>query len=116
MSLLLDSFTKCIMMDKSTVSDGRGGVITKWTDGAEFDAGIYLSGQIEQRIAEVANQKDIYKVLTFKNVILGYHDVFRRLEDGRIFRVTSDGYDKKTPDSASYGLREVNAEEFIPAE
>jgi hypothetical protein len=43
---------------------------------------------------------------------LQYHDIFRRVEDGKIFRVTSDGDDKKTPESATLNMREVTAEEW----
>jgi hypothetical protein len=41
--------------------------------------------------------------------------VFRRESDGKIFRVTSDGDDKKTPPSAGLDMRQVTAEEFVPA-
>ena len=43
---------------------------------------------------------------------LEYHDVFRRIRDGKIFRVTSDGDDKHTPASANLNMRQVTAEEW----
>jgi hypothetical protein len=43
---------------------------------------------------------------------LEYHEVFRRLDDGKVFRVTSDGDDKFTPASAGLNMRQVTAEEF----
>ena len=43
---------------------------------------------------------------------LEYHDVFRRVRDGKIFRVTSDGDDKFTPASTSLDMRQVTAEEI----
>ena len=46
------------------------------------------------------------------NAKLEYHDVFRRLSDGKIFRVTSDGDDVQTPKSATFQFSRVTAEEW----
>ena len=116
MSLLSEAMEKCIMMDKTTVSDGRGGFTTKWTDGAEISAAIVFDSSMQARMAEAAGVKALYTITTAKNVNLQYHDVFRRESDNKIFRVTSDGDDKKTPTSASLNTRQVTAEEFIPSE
>ena len=45
--------------------------------------------------------------------MLEYHDVLRRVRDGKVFRVTSDGDDKYTPESATLNMRQVTAEEYI---
>jgi hypothetical protein len=52
-------------------------------------------------------------VTTRKTKLLEYHDVFRRESDSKIFRVTSDGDDKHTPESAGLNMRQVTAEEFV---
>ena len=112
---LLDEFTsKCTMLDKSTTSDGYGGIITEWTDGAEFDAAITFDSSMQARVAESQGVKNLYTVTTKKNINLQYHDVFRRESDKKIFRVTSDGDDKVTPPSATLNMRVVTAEEFTP--
>ena len=112
---LLDEFTSnCIMLDKSTTSDGYGGIITEWKDGAEFDAAITFDSSLQARVAESQGVKNLYTVTTKKNVNLQYHDVFRRESDKKIFRVTSDGDDKNTPASATLNMRQVTAEEFAP--
>lgn len=116
MSLLSEAMEKCIMMDKATTSDGRGGFTTTWTDGAAFDAAITFDSSMQARAAEAAGVKALYTITTAKNVNLQYHDVLRRDSDGKIFRVTSDGDDKKTPNSATLNMRQVTAEEFVPAE
>lgn len=115
MSLLSEAMEKCIMMDKSTVSDGRSGFNTTWSDGAEFTAACVFDSSMQARVAEASGVKALYTVTTAKNVNLQYHDVFRRASDGKIFRVTSDGDDKKTPNSATLNMRQVTAEEFEPA-
>lgn len=116
MSLLSEAMEKCIMLDKTTESDGRGGFNTAWVDGAEFDAAIVFDSSMQARAAEAAGVKALYTITTAKNVNLQYHDVFRRNSDNKIFRVTSDGDDKKTPNSATLNMRQVTAEEFVPAE
>ena len=112
MSLLSAAMTACTMIDKRTVSDGRGGTVTTWVTGAGFQAAIVRDTAVEVRVAEAQGTKAIYTVVTAKTVNLQYHDVFRREEDGKIFRVTSDGDDNKTPDSAGLNMRNVSAEEW----
>jgi hypothetical protein len=112
MSLLTEQMEKCIMLDKTTTSDGYGGYIIDWKEGAEFQAAIVLDSSMQARIAEQQGVTALYTITTKKNINLQYHDVFRRKEDGKIFRVTSDGDDKHTPKSASLDMRQVSAEEW----
>lgn len=112
MSLLSAAMTACTMIDKRTVSDGRGGTTPVWAEGAAFRAAIVRDTAVEVRVAEAQGTKAIYTVTTAKTVNLQYHDVFRREEDGKIFRVTSDGDDNKTPASAGLNMRNVSAEEW----
>lgn len=112
MSLLSDAMEKCTLIDKRTVSDGYGGYITIWEDGAEFDAAITFDTSIEARTAEKAGVTSLYTVTTSRAMTLQYHDVFRRSRDKKIFRVTSDGDDKFTPKSATLDMRQVTAEEW----
>lgn len=116
MSLLKNAMVECTMLDKITVSDGRGGFVTSWTDGAEFKAAVVLDNSTQARIGEAQGVTALYTITTGRAVNLQYHDVFRRGEDGKIFRVTSDGDDDKTPLSAGLDMRQVSAEEWkIPA-
>ena len=110
MSLIDDFMDKCIMLDKTTVADGYGGYITTWKDGAEFDAAFDTS--MQARTADKAGVTSLYTVTTSKALTLEYHDVFRRVRDGKVFRVTSDGDDKFTPASATLDMRQVTAEEW----
>lgn len=112
MSLLEEAMEKCIMLDKSTVPDGYGGFDTVWSEGAEFNAATVLDTSTQARIAQAQGVKNLYTVTTQKNINLQFHDVFRRLRDDKIFRVTSDGDDKRTPASATLDMRQVTAEEF----
>ena len=112
MSLLDEMMETCTMIDRTTRLDGYGGIETVWTDGATFDAAVVLNSSMEARVAAVQGVTALYTVTTRKTINLQYHDVFRRESDKKIFRVTSDGDDKKTPGSASLNMRQVSAEEW----
>lgn len=112
MSLLELAMTDCVMLDKVTRTDGYGGYVVTWNEGAEFQCAIVLNNSMQARIAEKLDVTGVYTVTTKKALNLQYHDVFKRLEDGKIFRVTSDGDDLKTPRSAGLNMRNVSAEEW----
>ena len=110
---LVDSFkTPCVLMEKQRTPDGEGGFITGWVEGIKFDAAIVKDTTLAARVAEKDGIKNVYTVTTSKNADLDFHDVFKRLKDGQIFRVTSNGDDKATPSSASFQFEQVNAEEW----
>lgn len=113
MSLLDEAMDKCIFLTKTKVPDGYGGYIDTYTDGAEFSAAITFDTSMQARVGEKDGVTSLYTVTTGKAMTLEYHDVFRRLRDGKVFRVTSDGDDKYTPASASLNMRQVTAEEFV---
>lgn len=113
---LLDEYMSmtggCVLLDKRTVSDGLGGYITIYIEGAEFDAAITLDTSMQARTAEKQGVTALYTVTTSKAMNLQYHDIFKRKSDNKIFRVTSDGDDKHTPPSATLDMRQVSAEEY----
>ena len=112
MSLLDDAMETCVIMDKTTQPDGYGGYISTYREGAQFNAAIVFDTSIEARVADKEGVTSLYTVTTSKALTLEYHDVFKRLRDNKVFRVTSDGDDKFTPASATLDMRQVTAEEF----
>lgn len=112
MSLLEEAMENCTMIDKTTVEDGYGGFETKFVEGAKFICATTLDTSLQARVAEQAGVRNVYTATTKKNVNLQFHDVFRRESDKKIFRVTSDGDDKKTPNSAGLNMRQVSCEEY----
>jgi len=110
---LIDEFKATVcFLEKTRVPDGEGGFKTTWAEGAKFPAAVTLDTSIEARAAEKQGVTSVYTITTAKSVVLEYHDVLKRLYDGKIFRVTSDGDDKATPASASIDMRQVTAEEW----
>jgi hypothetical protein len=115
MSLLSDAMENCVMMHKTTADDPYGGEsIVQWVDGASFKAAVAFNSSMEARIAQAQKVTSLYTVTTARSKVLEYHEVFRRLRDGKIFRVTSDGDDVYTPRAAGLDMRQVTAEEFLP--
>lgn len=112
MSLLTEAMESCVMLDRSTASDGYGCFTSAYTEGAAFKAAITLDSSTQARVAAVQGVTSLYTITTGKAVNLQFHDVLRRVSDGKVFRVTSDGDDKKTPASASLNMRQVSAEEW----
>ena len=112
MSLLSEAMEACVLLNKQTTADGYGGYIATYADGAEFQAAIVFDTSVEARVAEAQGVTSRYTVTTSRSMVLEYHDVFRRVRDGKLFRVTSDGDDKYTPKSAGLDMRQVTAEEW----
>ena len=113
MSLIEESMEQVCFMEKNRQPDGEGGFITIWSEGAEFKASITFDSSMQARIADKQGVKSLYTVTTGKNAILEYHDVIKRIRDGKIFRITSDGDDKQTPARAIFGqYLQVTAEEW----
>ena len=112
MSLLDNAFEPFKFMTKERVPDGVGGFITTWTEGAEFSATSRLDNSTVAKIAQAQGVTAVYTIITRKNLTLEFHDVIKRVRDGKIFRVTSDGDDKRTPSTATLDMRSVSAEEW----
>ena len=113
MSLLQEAMESCVMLNKVTGLDGYGGRKDTWVESdATFDAAIVFDTSMQARRANAEGVKSLYTVTTEKEFVLEYHEVFKRVEDGKIFRVTSDGDDKHTPVSANLNMRQVTAEEW----
>lgn len=110
---LIDDFKSTVcFVEKKRVPDGEGGFVTEWEEGAKFLAAITLNTSIESRIAEKQGVTSLYTITTERDIVLEYHDVLKRMYDGKIFRITSDGDDKYTPDFSELDMRQVTAEEW----
>lgn len=111
--MLIDTFKEtCVLIEKKRTPDGEGGWSTTWTESIEFLAAIVMDTTLNARVAEAEGMTAVYTVTVDKNLPLDFHDVFKRLKDGKVFRVTSDSNDKETPNVASFQFHQVNAEEW----
>ena len=100
----------CVLMEKTRAADGEGGWITTWTEGVSFNAAIVLDSSINARVAESEGVTGIYTVTTDANAVLDFHDVFKRVSDGKIFRITK--INDSTPAVATFQFNQYQAEEW----
>lgn len=105
------------LVEKKRVSDGEGGFVTTWEDGAEFQAVVVRDTTLEAEIAEHDGVTSTWTVTTYSNTKLDFHDVIKRLSDGQTFRITSQGGQIVSPSSSSViNMAQVNAELWEIAE
>lgn len=112
MSLLSQAMEACTIINRQKVNDGYGGFVNEWIDGAEFQAAIVFDSSMQAKIAEKQGVSSLYTVTTSRALVLEYGEVFRRERDGKLFKVTSDGDDRYTPQSATLDMRQCSAEEL----
>lgn len=102
----------CTMLDKVSEADGLGGFTSTWIDGATFKAAIVKNNTLEAAIAQKSGVTEVYTVTVNKGTPLAFHDVFKRVSDGAVFRVTSNIKDSESPNVASFAIGNVTAERW----
>lgn len=108
---LIDAFkVGCVLLQKSRTEDGEGGWDTEWVDGPEFEAAIVLDSSTNARRAEAEGVTSVYTVTTDRNVDMDFHDVFRRVGDAQVFRITK--VNDPTPSVATFQFNQYQAEEW----
>lgn len=110
--LITYMMTPCVLMEKKRTPDGEDGFLVQWAEGADFDAVIVHDQTMQARIAEKEGVTSVYTVTTRRGTLLEYHDVFKRVSDGAVFRVTSNGGDKKSPEFGTLDIAQVTAERW----
>jgi hypothetical protein len=101
----------CILMTETQTEDGEGGYRTEWTERTEIQAAIVKDTSMTARVAEKEGVTSTFTVTTPRNTVLVFHDVIKRVSDGRYFRVTSDR-DVTSPNVSSIGIAQVSAEKW----
>ena len=112
MTLFEEMYEPFCYMEKTRVPDGESGTITTWREGMEFRGHAAFDTSIEARTGAAAGVSSLYTLTAPVSVPLEYHDIVKRLGDGKILRVTSDGDDVVTPSMASFTFHQVTAEEY----
>ena len=112
MSLYEKMMTPCVRMERKGSDDGEGGTRTEWIEGERIDAAIVRDTSTAAKVAEKEGVTSVYTITTKRNVLLGFHDVIKRLSDGKIFRVTSDIGDKVSPGMSLIDISQVTAEKW----
>ena len=113
MRLIESMMEKCAIMNHIREDDPYGSSTDTWSQGATFDAAVIKNSTTEATIAEKQGITEIFTVVTPKSFLLDYHDVFRRLSDGQIFRVTGNAKDSEAPAVSSVQIAKVTAEKWV---
>ena len=100
----------CVFMVPERTPDGSGGYKTKWAEGNKLMAAIIRANSTEARKAEAAGTVEQYTVTVSRSVHLAYHAVIKRLSDGKVFRITSDNTEQKTPICTALDIAQSTAE------
>lgn len=111
--LINSEIKKCVLYTRTIVPDGQGGYRPTWTDSVEFDAWFVLDSSTAARVAEKEGVTSLYTIYVRKEMPLQPYDAFRRVSDGAIFRVTSDGADKRTPAISAINGKQYSAERWV---
>ena len=112
MNLYEKMMTPCVRMERKGSDDGEGGSRTERIAGEQIDAAIVRDTSTAAKVAEKEGVTSVYTITTKRNVLLGFHDVIKRLSDGKIFRVTSDIGDKVSPGMSLIDISQVTAEKW----
>lgn len=112
MSLLEQAFEPFKIVNKSVIDDGLGGIKTVWSEGATINGAIAFNDSPETQIAEALGSTNVYQFIVKKENSFDYHDVVKRVSDGKIFRITNNADENKTPASATLNMRVYTAEEW----
>ena len=116
MSLLTQMMEDCIFLNKTHVDDAYGGYKPTYTDGVSFKAAIAKNASPEQQVAEQQGVAESFTVVVSDRFSLDYHDVFKRVSDGAIFRVTSRTQDSTAHPASTVRIAKVTAERWeLPA-
>jgi len=113
LNLIESMMQDCCILNHIREDDPFGSTVDYWEDGATFQAAIIKDSTTEATVAERQGIKEIFTVVTRKGFPLEYHDVFRRLSDQQLFRVTSNRKDSEAPQASTVGIAKVTAEKWV---
>ena len=105
---------ECRILNHVRTDDPYGGYINEaWTEGASFMCAIAKNTSTEQQIAEKQGISESFTVVVSDSITLDYHDVFKRVKDGEVFRVTSPTADSTAHPASTVRIAKVTAERWV---
>lgn len=114
-TLINDQVTRCVILNKVIVLDEVGGYVTRYTEGAPFEAVITENTSVEAKVAQKEHSLTFYGVKIGREVPLEYNSIFRRESDGKTFRISVDAA-MNSPSFSPLNMKALQAEEFAIAQ
>ena len=111
-NLLTQAMEECVFLNKTHTDDAFGGHIPAYADGVHFMAAIGKDRSPVQKVAEKEGLTEAFTVVVNQGMNLDFHDVFRRVSDGSIFRVTSRTTDSIAHKASTVKIAVVTAERW----
>ena len=112
MSLMDEYAVSCVMQTKTWTEDPVGGYKHAWTNGLSFTAAWEYQSAPEVTVAEQQGVKRTYNIYVDKTLALDFHEVFRRTDNGQVYRVINPGTDRHTPTFSRLNKRLLVVEEW----
>lgn len=106
--LFRDMAEPCATLLRTAEADSEGGFHTVWEQGGVFAAALVYNGSAEADTADKRSAQSAWTVTSDRPLL--YHEVFKRLSDGKTFRATSSSRDGQTPGVASFQFFQCTAE------
>lgn len=109
--MLIDALAEPVVkLDEVSESDGEGGIITEYKEGAQFLATISPDNTVPTKIAQKNAEIKAYRVSTKANVKLKKGDLIKRILNKKIYVITQSS--DETARIASYQFNICKAEEW----
>ena len=112
MSALYAMASRCAQLKETDAPDGVGGFTRSFNEEPPFDAVIVKGKFGEDRAGQKASEEVEFTVIVEKDTGLSFHDVFKRLSDGAVFRMTSTLTDCAAPDVSSVPIAKGTCERW----
>ena len=112
MSLMDEYNAECVLLVKRRIPDPVGGYTTEWVEDMSFQAAWEYQSAPEIIVAEQQGVSRIYRIYVDKTLDLDFHEVFRRTDNGQIYRVTNPGTDRMTPSYSRLNTRRIEVEKW----
>ena len=77
-----------------------------------FEAAWEYESAPEITVAEQQGVERTYRIYVDKTLELEYHDAFRRIDNGQIYRVANPGTDRHTPSFSMLNKRLIEVEKW----
>lgn len=112
LTLIAEMMVPCKLMNHIRTDDPYGGYSETWAEGASFQAAVIKNNTTEAILAEKQGVTETFTIVTNKPFRLEYHDIFKRVEDGQLFRVTGNTVDSEAPKRSTVPISKVTAEKW----
>lgn len=114
MNLMYEAMEPCVKMEQAPIEDAGGGYSSVgWRDVLSFDGFVRKETAPEINVAEQEVVKETFTLVVKIGTDLKYHDVFRRVRDGAIFRMISNTDDGQTLSQSSVPIAAAGCERWV---